>query len=102
MEYSLSSKAFSKILLHAAKYPHRSINGVLLVRKQPEKDAKKVLIVECIPLFHLSLTLAPMMEVALTQVLMWVEGLNQNLPMCKVQCSFKLRRPKHVSLEYHF
>lgn len=67
-DYKLSSCAFSKMLLHAAKYPHCSINGILLAKRSSEKDQKKIAFVDCIPLFHINLSLAPMVEVALTQV----------------------------------
>ena len=66
----MSARAYSKVLLHAAKYPHRAVNGVLLVEKSKSKDVKTLKFVDAIPLFHLTLGLAPMMEVALTQVIM--------------------------------
>ena len=63
----VSTRAYCKILLHAAKYPHCAVNGVLIAEKTKGKELK---VVDSIPLFHLSLTLAPMMEVALTQVIL--------------------------------
>lgn len=60
------------MLLHAAKYPHCAVNGLLVAEKA--KDKKKdshgepVLCVDCVPLFHGTLALAPMLEVALTLV----------------------------------
>ena len=67
MAVTLSAPAYIKIILHTAKYPHCSVNGVLLgdLRK---KDGRSVVIVDAVPFFHQALTLAPMLEVALTQV----------------------------------
>ena len=65
----LSSKAYVKPLLHAAKYPHCAVNGLLLSERQKHKDSKVLRISDAVPLFHSSLTLAPMLEVALTMVL---------------------------------
>jgi len=71
---SMTTKAFAKPLLHAVKYPHCSVNGVFLTdadaNASVDNDIHRstVRFVDAIPLFHSSLTLAPMMEVALTQV----------------------------------
>jgi hypothetical protein len=67
-EVEVSTRAYSKLFLHASKYPHCSVNGVLLAEKPKQKETKTLKFVDCIPLFHLSLSLAPMLEVALTQV----------------------------------
>lgn len=67
-DLSFSDRAYVKIVLHAAKYPHCSVNGVLIAEDSKKKDAKSVHIVDAVPFFHQSLTLAPMLEVALTQV----------------------------------
>lgn len=60
------------MLLHAAKYPHCSVNGLLVAEKTKEKKkdshSEPVLCVDCVPLFHGTLALAPMLEVALTLV----------------------------------
>ena len=64
----MSVQAYAKLLLHAAKYPHCAVNGVLLAEDMKGKEKKVVRFVDCIPLFHLSLTLAPMLESALLQV----------------------------------
>ena len=73
-DVSVSSLAYSKILLHAAKFPHRAVNGVLLAEKQKGKDGKQVNFVDAVPLFHQSLFLTPMMEVALMQVSHMIGG----------------------------
>ena len=67
-DITVSVQAYCKMMLHAAKYPHCAVNGVLLAEKSKSKDNRSLTFVDCIPLFHLSLGLAPMLEVALTQV----------------------------------
>ncbi|XP_070574658.1 ER membrane protein complex subunit 8-like [Ptychodera flava] len=67
-EIIMSIRAYSKIVFHAAKYPHCSVNGVLLADKKKLKENKSVIYVDAIPLFHLALGLAPMLEVALTRI----------------------------------
>lgn len=63
-------RAYAKMLLHAMKYPHHSVNGIFLAEKRRNKEHNSgpVNIVDCIPLFHLSLSLTPMLEVAMMQV----------------------------------
>ncbi|XP_077982115.1 ER membrane protein complex subunit 8-like [Glandiceps talaboti] len=67
-EIVMSIRAYTKILLHAAKYPHCAVNGVLLADKKRLKESKTLIYVDAIPLFHLALGLAPMLEVALTRI----------------------------------
>ncbi|EZA50472.1 hypothetical protein DMN91_010117 [Ooceraea biroi] len=63
-----SPRAYCKIILHAAKYPHCAINGLLL-GKQKTKDGRADLYIEdAIPLFHVCLHVSPMAEIALTLV----------------------------------
>ena len=64
--YSITLKAYSKIVLHGCKYPHCALNGVLI--GSISKETQTVQIQDSIPLFHIGLGLAPMLEVALTQV----------------------------------
>ncbi len=66
MSYTVSLKAYSKIILHCAKYPHKAVNGVVI--GSVSKETQSVQIQDAIPLFHLGIGLAPMLEVALTQV----------------------------------
>lgn len=72
MPIQLTSQAYCKMLLHAAKYPHFAVNGLLVAEKTKEKKkdghSDPVLCVDCVPLFHGTLALAPMLEVALTLV----------------------------------
>lgn len=69
-EVSFSPRAYCKILLHAAKYPHCAINGLLLAKQRGKGDNKshELLIEDAIPLFHVCLHVSPMSEVALTLV----------------------------------
>eukprot|EP00795_Rhopilema_esculentum_P001780 gene1780-16267_t len=66
MKVTFSVKAYSKILLHACKYPHKAVNGVLISDSVP--NGTETIVVDAIPLFHQCLGLAPMLEVALAQV----------------------------------
>ncbi len=67
-DVSFETQAYTKIVLHAAKYPHCAVNGVLLAEDNKKKESKSLKLVDSVPFFHHNLTLAPMMEVALTQV----------------------------------
>ncbi|XP_033626920.1 ER membrane protein complex subunit 8-like [Asterias rubens] len=67
-ETTLSNRAYCKLIMHAAKYPHASVNGVLLAEKRKLKENKILRFVDCVPLFHLSLGLVPMLEVSLLQI----------------------------------
>ncbi len=64
--YSVAEDAYLTVLLHAAKYPSCSVNGVLLGRKA---DGKGWNVSAAVPLFHHSQALAPCVETALSQVL---------------------------------
>lgn len=72
MPIQLTSQAYCKMILHAAKYPHSAVNGLLVAEKMKEKKKEShgepVVCVDCVPLFHGTLALAPMLEVALTLV----------------------------------
>ncbi|XP_042294190.1 ER membrane protein complex subunit 8 [Sceloporus undulatus] len=87
----LSTQAYCKMVLHGAKYPHCAVNGLLVAEKQapqqpqqprgardrdgptppPPPSAAQTLFVDCVPLFHGSLALTPMLEVALTLIDSW-------------------------------
>lgn len=70
----LTTQAYCKMVLHGAKYPHCAVNGLLVAERQrprkehPQGAGSHTLFVDCIPLFHGTLALAPMLEVALTLV----------------------------------
>ncbi|XP_075224588.1 ER membrane protein complex subunit 8/9 [Lycorma delicatula] len=70
-EVKFTPRAYCKIILHAAKYPHCAVNGVLLAECGKLKESKKpknIVYVDAVPLFHLCLHVSPMAEVALTQI----------------------------------
>lgn len=70
-DVKFSARAYCKMMLHAAKYPHCAINGILLAEEQKckgDKMAKCLFICDAIPLFHHCLHVTPMAEIALTQV----------------------------------
>jgi hypothetical protein len=64
VSYKLSNQAYLKIILHAAKHPHRPVNGVLL----GNMSDSGVLIDDSIPLLHHWTSLSPMMEIGLDLV----------------------------------
>ncbi|KAJ7195434.1 hypothetical protein GGX14DRAFT_474724 [Mycena pura] len=61
-QYSVSALAYFKILFHAAKHPHSSVNGVLLGKVE---RSGKINIIDAIPLLHHWTSLSPMMEIGL-------------------------------------
>jgi len=71
VKYSVSSRAYTKMILHAAKYPHCAVNGVLLGNgKDNASTGQKsaIHIEDVFPLFHECLNISPMAEVALIQI----------------------------------
>lgn len=69
MSYTFDRTALLKILLHAAKYPAASVNGILLADAKGSKaGSEAVTIVDAIPVLHSFVTLAPVLETALIQV----------------------------------
>ncbi|KAG9463196.1 hypothetical protein GDO78_022225 [Eleutherodactylus coqui] len=71
--YKLTTQAYCKMMLHGAKHPTSSVNGVLVAEKQKHKEVPQqpVLFVDCIPLFHGAIALSPVLEVALTLIDTW-------------------------------
>ncbi|CAK1544869.1 unnamed protein product [Leptosia nina] len=70
-EVTFNTSAYAKIILHAVKYSHCAVNGILLADGSKIKDGSKspdLDIVNAMPLFHHSHNLSPMAEVALTQI----------------------------------
>ncbi|KAK6174776.1 hypothetical protein SNE40_017989 [Patella caerulea] len=67
-DITLNVQAYCKVILHAAKYPHAGVCGVLLAEESKVKESKSLKFVDCVPLFHISLGLAPMLEAALLQI----------------------------------
>ncbi|CAE6481000.1 unnamed protein product [Rhizoctonia solani] len=60
-EFQLSHKAYTKLIVHAAKYPHAPVNGVLLGKASGDP----IVIIDAIPLLHQWTSLSPMMEIGL-------------------------------------
>jgi len=60
----VSHQAYVKIILHAAKHPHKPVNGVLL----GSLSGKTVNVSDAVPLLHLWTGLSPMMEIGLDLV----------------------------------
>lgn len=70
-KYNISSRAYTKMILHAAKYPYCAVNGVLLGNGAENSSTSQKSVIEIedvIPLFHQCLNISPMAEVALIQV----------------------------------
>lgn len=65
--YTVSHQAYVKIILHAAKHPHKPVNGVLLGSQSPS-GSSSVLVSDAVPLLHLWTSLSPMMEIGLDLV----------------------------------
>ena len=68
-DFKISARAYTKMIFHAAKYPHCAVNGVLLADKESSVSKKGLHIVDAIPLFHQCLYVSPMVEIALIQVI---------------------------------
>jgi hypothetical protein len=74
MVYVVSHQAYVKMFFHAAKYPHRPVNGVLLGKAL----SGSVIIEDSIPLLHHWTSLSPMMEIGLDLVSSLMVSLNIN------------------------
>lgn len=64
MAVSMSPVAYAKMVLHACKHVSAAVSGVLL----GSLDNDEVNVVDSVPLFHATLNLAPMLEIALLQL----------------------------------
>ncbi|XP_077309351.1 ER membrane protein complex subunit 8 [Lithobates pipiens] len=70
--FKLTTQAYCKMMLHGAKHPACAVNGVLVAEKLRRKESQhQVLFVDCIPLFHGTIALSPVLEVALTLIDTW-------------------------------
>ncbi|XP_078268867.1 ER membrane protein complex subunit 9-like [Rhinoraja longicauda] len=79
-EVEISPRAYVKMQLHAAKYPWRAVNGLLLAQRGGADPSQPcLLLTDSMPLFHTSLALTPMLEVALNQVDLWSAANNQEI-----------------------
>ena len=63
--FQLQDLAYAKVIIHALKYPHRTVNGVLLGHPP---SSGTVVIVDAVPLQHHWINLSPAMEVGLGMV----------------------------------
>ncbi|XP_029807984.1 ER membrane protein complex subunit 9 [Suricata suricatta] len=68
-EVEISARAYVKMCLHAARYPHAAVNGLLLA--PAPRSGECLCLTDCVPLFHSHLALSVMLEVALNQVDVW-------------------------------
>lgn len=68
-KYILSHRAYLSMLLHAAKHPHQTVNGVLLGTASPTNEIQ---VERTIPLLHHWTGLSPMMEVGLDLVFTYI------------------------------
>ncbi|KPP56332.1 ER membrane protein complex subunit 9-like, partial [Scleropages formosus] len=75
-EVELSCVAYVKMYLHASLFPHCSVNGLLLSSSPAGAD---VCITDCVPLLHSHLPLAPITQLALTQVDVWCAQTDQRI-----------------------
>ena len=64
--FLLSDLAYTKLICHALKYPHKTVNGLLLGR-HPAPNFP-IDIVDAVPLLHHWTNISPMMEVGLGMV----------------------------------
>lgn len=65
-EVEISARAYGKMCLHASRYPHAAVNGLLLA--PATRSGECLCLTDCVPLFHSHLALSVMLEVALNQV----------------------------------
>lgn len=65
-EVELSCRAYVKMYLHCCLFPRCSVNGLLLSCPSPTGGA--VCVTDAVPLLHSHLPLAPITQLALTQV----------------------------------
>jgi hypothetical protein len=75
--YTLNNQGYWKLLLHAARFPDKGVNGLLLGKASSDG----VSVTDAIPLFHQH-TLAPMLESA-TMLVTSCKALTSSLSICK-------------------
>lgn len=67
-EVELSCQAYVKMYLHTCLFPRCSVNGLLL---SSSSTGGALCVTDCVPLLHSHLSLAPMTQLALSQVDVW-------------------------------
>ncbi|KAK7457088.1 hypothetical protein VKT23_010389 [Stygiomarasmius scandens] len=75
VSYTIQAPAYFKIFFHAAKHPHKQVNGVLLGASTPSG----VEIRDAVPLLHHWTSLSPMMEIGLEMAAGHAESLGLRL-----------------------
>uniref|UniRef100_A0A8C6WHV2 ER membrane protein complex subunit 9 n=1 Tax=Neogobius melanostomus TaxID=47308 RepID=A0A8C6WHV2_9GOBI len=75
-EVELSCQAYVKMYLHASLFPRCSVNGLLL---SSSSTGGALCITDCVPLLHSHLSLAPITQLALTQVDVWCSQTQQRI-----------------------
>lgn len=75
-EVELSCQAYVKMYLHACLFPRCSVNGLLL---SSSSTGGALCITDCVPLLHSHLSLAPITQLALTQVDVWCSQTQQRI-----------------------
>lgn len=65
-EVRTSTRAYCKMVLHAFKYPHAAVTGLLIADKKREGGV--VHIIDVVPLTHQCTSLSVAVEAALCQV----------------------------------
>ncbi|GLB40009.1 putative uncharacterised protein family (UPF0172) [Lyophyllum shimeji] len=73
--YTVAEPAYLKIFFHAAKHPHKPVNGVLL----GTKSGSAVIIEDVVPLLHHWTSLSPMMEIGLDLAAQYAESVDMKL-----------------------
>ncbi|KAF8582397.1 UPF0172-domain-containing protein [Ramaria rubella] len=63
--YTISHQAYVKTILHAAKHPHKPVNGVFLGKLVVNSGSSTIFVSDAVPLLHLWTSLSPMMEIGL-------------------------------------
>ncbi|KAG8680249.1 hypothetical protein FRC08_016438, partial [Ceratobasidium sp. 394] len=77
-KFTVSHKAYTKVIVHAAKYPHAPVNGVLIGRPTPS-DGGSIVVEDAIPLLHQWTSLSPMMEIGLDLARTHAESMGMEL-----------------------
>lgn len=66
----ISTLAYCKVALHAVKFPHSSVHGLLVGRVSSSENGQEIAVTDAFPVFH-SIVLAPPLEIALIHVEQW-------------------------------
>ncbi|KAF8797614.1 UPF0172-domain-containing protein [Phlegmacium glaucopus] len=74
--YTIGPEAYYKIFFHAAKHPHKPVNGVLLGNQHP---GSAVEIADAVPLLHHWTSLSPMMEIGLDLAFQYAESVEMKV-----------------------